>query len=108
LTQQNVNEGKLLAPSKGDQGESDWKFEMVALFKARKISDARKMLCGKLRAEEMEEVYRWLYDNLEIFGEEAKQDSAILIIKQGLVDHTLISDPEINLSATLVKLAKLI
>jgi len=108
LTQQNVNEGKLLAPSKGDQGESDWKFEMVALFKAGKISDARKMLCGKLRAEEMEEVYRWLYDNLEIFGEEAKQDSAILIIKQGLVDHTLISDPEINLSATLVKLAKLI
>ena len=108
LTQQNVNDGKLLAPSKGDQGESDWKFEMVALFKAGKISDARKMLCGKLRAEEMEEVYRWLYDNLEIFGEEAKQDSAILIIKQGLVDHTLISDPEINLSATLVKLAKLI
>ena len=108
LTQQNVNEGKLLAPSKGDQGESDWKFGMVALFKAGKISDARKMLCGKLRAEEMEEVYRWLYDNLEIFGEEAKQDSAILIIKQGLVDHTLISDPEINLSATLVKLAKLI
>jgi replication factor C small subunit len=108
LTQQNVNEGKLLAPNKGDQGESDWKFEMVALFKAGKISDARKMLCGKLRAEEMEEVYRWLYDNISIFGEEAKQDSAILIIKQGLVDHTLISDPEINLSATLVKLAKLI
>jgi DNA polymerase III delta prime subunit len=108
LTQQNVNEGKLLAPNKGDQGESDWKFEMVALFKAGKIFDARKMLCGKLRAEEMEEVYRWLYDNISIFGEEAKQDSAILIIKQGLVDHTLISDPEINLSATLVKLAKLI
>jgi hypothetical protein len=65
------------------------------------------MLCGKLRAEEMEEVYRWLYDNLTVFGDEQKQDSAILIIKQGLVDHTLISDPEINLSATLVKLAKL-
>jgi len=108
LTQQNVSDNKLVAPSKGDQGEADWKFDMVTLFKAGKITDARKMLCGKLRAEEMEEVYRWLYDNLEIFGEEAKQDSAILIIKQGLVDHTLISDPEINLSATLVKLAKLI
>ena len=64
-------------------------------------------LCGKLRAEEMEEVYRWLYDNLEIFGDEKNQDSAIIIIKQGLVDHTLIVDPEINLSATLVKLARL-
>ncbi len=107
LVQQNVQEGKLLTPNKGDQGESDWKFDMVELFKAGKSAEARKMLCGKLRAEEMEEVYRWLYDNLTVFGDEQKQDSAILIIKQGLVDHTLISDPEINLSATLVKLAKL-
>jgi hypothetical protein len=80
---------------------------MVELFKAGKINEARKMLCGKLRAEEMEEVYRWLYNNLEIFGDEAKQNSAILIIKQGLVDHTLIVDPEVNLAATLIKLARL-
>jgi hypothetical protein len=65
------------------------------------------MLCGKLRAEEMEEVYRWLYDNLEIFGDENKQNSAVLIIKQGLVDHTLIVDSEINLAAVLIKLARL-
>jgi len=30
-----------------------------------------------------------------------------LIIKQGLVDHTLCADAEINLSATLIKLARL-
>ena len=108
LVQQNVQEGKLLAPNKGDQGEADWKFDMVALFKARKITEARKLLCGKIRAEEMEEVFVWLYNNLEIFGSEENQDKAILIIKQGLVDHTLIVDPEINLSATLVKLAKLV
>lgn len=107
LVQQNVNENKLAAPNKGDQGEADWKFDMVELFKAGKINDARKLLCGKLRAEEMEEVFRWLYDNITIFDDEAKQDQAILIIKQGLVDHTLISDPEINLSATLIKLARL-
>ena len=107
LVQQNVNEGKLAAPNKGDQGEADWKFDMVELFKAGKITDARKLLCGKLRAEEMEEVYRWLYDNLEIFGNEENQDKAILIIKAGLVDHTLIADAEINLAATLVKLSKI-
>jgi replication factor C small subunit len=107
LVQQNVNEGKLAAPDRGDAGESDWKFEMVELFKAGKISEARKMLCGKLRAEEMEEVYRWLYDNLEIFGDSQKQDSAILILKQGLVDHTLVVDAEINLAAVMVKLARL-
>lgn len=108
LVQQNVHENKLEAPNKGDAGEADWKFDMVELFKAGKINEARKMLCGKLRAEEMEEVYRWLYDNLEIFGDEAKQDSAILIIKQGLVDHTICVDSEVNLAATLVKLARLV
>ena len=107
LVQQNVNEGKLAAPNKADGGEADWKFDMITLFKAGKISDARKLLCGKLRAEEMEEVYRWLYDNLEIFGEEKNQDSAVLIIKQGLVDHTLVADSEINLAAVLIKLARL-
>jgi len=107
LVQQNSTEGNLVAPNKGDAGEADWKFDMVGLFKAGKITEARKMLCGKLRGEEMEEVYRWLYDNIGIFGEEDKQDSAVLIIKQGLVDHTLIVDPEINLSAVLIKLGRL-
>jgi replication factor C small subunit len=107
LVQQNVQEDKLLAPNKGDEGAADWKFDMVELFQAGKIQDARKLLCGKLRAEEMEEVYRWLYDNLEIFGSEENQDKAILIIKAGLVDHTLIADAEINLAATLVKLSKI-
>jgi replication factor C small subunit len=107
MVQQNVSEGKLHAPSKGDEGAADWKFDMVELFKAGKISEARQLLCGKLRAEEMEEVYRWLYDNLAIFGSEEKQDTAVLIIKQGLVDHTLVADPEINLAAVLIKLARL-
>jgi replication factor C small subunit len=107
LIQQNVNDDKLSAPNKADGGESDWKFDMTELFKAGKIQEARKMLCGKLRAEEMEEVFIWLYNNIDIFGSEENQDKALMIIKQGLVDHTLIVDPEINLAATLVKLSKI-
>jgi DNA polymerase III delta prime subunit len=107
LVQQNVNESKLAEPNKGDAGEADWKFDMVELFKAGKITEARKMLCGKIRSEEMEDVYRWLYDNITIFGDDERQDKAIIIIKQGLVDHTLVVDTEINLAATLVKLARL-
>lgn len=107
LVQQNSTENQLIPPNKGDAGEADWKFDMVDLFKAGKINEARRMLCGKLRAEEIEEVYRWLYDNLEIFGEEKNQDQAIIVIKAGLVDHTICSDSEINLAATMVKLARL-
>lgn len=107
LLQQNVSENKLHSPTKEDVGTLEWKFDMVELFKAGKILEARKMLCGKLRADEMVEVYRWLYDNIEIFGDEQKQFSAIFIIKQAMVDHTLVVDPEINLSACMIKLSRI-
>jgi replication factor C small subunit len=107
MIQMNSGSGILSNPSDGDNGNADWKLEMVELFKAGKIQAARELLCGSIRAEEMEEVYRWLYDNRSIFGSRENQDQAVLIIKQGLVDHTLVVDPEINLAATLIKLANI-
>jgi replication factor C small subunit len=108
MVQQNVRDKKLMAATSSDAGMQDWKINMVDLFKSGKINDARKLICASARPEEIEGIYRWMYDNLSVFSEdEEKQDQAVLIIKQGLVDHTLIADPEINLSATLIKLAKL-
>ena len=108
MVQMNSMDGKLHTPEKGDAGEADYKIEMVELFKHGKIGEARKLLCSQARPEEMEEIYRWMYDNISLFGQdEPTQDNAILIIKQGLVDHTLVADPEINLAATLIRLARL-
>ena len=107
LLQENSTKGVLGSAEKADTGISDWKVQMVELFKAGKIQEARKLLCGTVRSEEMEEIYRWLYDNIDLFGDEAQQDQAVLIIKQGLVDHTLVVDTEINLAATLIRLARL-
>jgi DNA polymerase III delta prime subunit len=105
--QMNVQDNILLKPAESDASGSDWKIQMVELFKAGKILEARKLLCGAVRPEEMEEIYRWLYDNIELFGSEEQQDNAVLVIKQGLVDHTLVADPEINLAATLIRLARI-
>jgi len=108
LLQQNTNSKQLHSPHKEDAGSLDYKFEMVELFKAGKIQEARKLLCNKARPEEMGEIYRWMYDNIEIVSKDpALQDKAIIIIKQGLVDHTLVIDPEINLAATLIRIANL-
>jgi len=108
LLQQNVVECKLVSPSAGENESADYKLEMIDLFKSGNIQAARKLLCSRARPEEMEEIYRWCYDNIELFGDtEEKKDSAIIIIKQGLVDHTICADSEINLSATLAKLARL-
>ena len=107
MVQMNSVSGQLVPPQKSDTGESDWKLEMTELFKAGQISKARKLVCSQARPEEIEDIYKWLYDNIDLFGDEEKQESAILIVKQGLVDHTLVSDPEINLAATMIRLARM-
>jgi DNA polymerase III delta prime subunit len=105
--QMHSTNGTLKVPEVVD-GAGDYRVEMVDLFKKGKISEARKLLCSQARPEEMEEIYRWMYDNVVVFGDsEEKQDSAILIIKQGLVDNASVADQEINLAATLIRLARL-
>ena len=105
MVQQNVVDGKLQAPGAGESGESDWILEYVALFQLGKISEARKLIVAKARAEEYEGVFRKLYENLDWFGEDDMvQGRALICIRDGLVNHALVADPEINLSATLLEL----
>lgn len=105
MVQQNVVDGKLQAPGEGESGESDWVLEYVALFQLGKISEARKLIVSKARAEEYEGVFRKLYENLDWFGEDdITQGRALICIRDGLVNHALVADPEINLSATLLEL----
>jgi len=84
----------------------DYRLAVVELFKSKRIKEARKLLCSQARPEEMEDVFRWMYDNLDIWSKtDEGQDDAILIIRKGLVNHAIVADPEINLSATIVELA---
>ena len=108
MVQMNCRDGKLMPPTQGDSGQQDYRLKMVELFKVGKINEARKLVCSQARPEECEEIYRWLYDNLDIITKEDElQDKAVLIIKQGLVDHSFVADPEINLASVMIKLARL-
>ena len=69
---------------------------------------ALPIFCGQAQPEEMEEIFRWMYDNIELWGKTPdQQDEAIVIIRKGLVNHTSCADAEINLSATLIELGQL-
>ena len=105
--QMNSQTGTLSNISSKDSSTDDYKLKMVDLFKAGKITEARKLICSQVLPEEMDEIYRWLYDNIVLFGNDEQQDNAVLIIKQGLVDHALVADAEINLAATLIRLARI-
>lgn len=108
LCQQNSLTGKLFDPRESDKGVGDWKLDAVNLFKAGKIKEARTMICNQVEAGDMEEVFRWMYDNLALWSKtEAGQDEAILIIRKGLVNHSSCADAEINLSATIVELSQI-
>lgn len=108
LLQANSTTGQLSMPNENDRGMKDWKLEAVTLFKAGKITDARKSICSQASAEDMDDVFRWMYDNLELWSkDQAGQDEAILAIRKGLVNHTMCADAEINLSATLIELTQI-
>ena len=107
--QQYSRSGRLEMPAAGQGTDSsEWKLEAIALFQNGKVRQAREMICKKITLEEYEEVYKFLYRNLAFWGDdEDTQDAAIIIIKEGMVNHSLCADPEINLSATIVKLDRM-
>jgi DNA polymerase III delta prime subunit len=108
LVQLNSQSGSLKEPSAADKSTRDWRLECVDLFKRGKVRDARAVLCQNSSPEEAEDVFRWMYDNLDLWGDTPdRQDQAIVIIRNGLVNHNSVADVEINLSATLIELGQI-
>ena len=108
LLQMNTVDLKLRRPSETGTGTADYKLAMVDLFKSGKIREARQLLCSQARPEEMEEIFKWMYNNLELFSKTLEgQDEAILAIRKGAANVSLVADQEINLSATLVELSQI-
>jgi len=108
LTQQNSTTGHLVAPSSADKAVGDWKLDCVQLFKDGKIREARTLICQQSTPEEADDIFRWMYDNLDLWSKDLEQqDQAIIIIRNGLVNVPLVADQEINLSATLIELCQL-
>jgi replication factor C small subunit len=108
LLQPNSQTGKLLPPSAADKSAGDWRLDCVDLFKQGRVRDARTLLCQSSGPEESEEIFRWMYDNLELFGKTVEQqDQAIVVIRDGIAKIPLVADQEINLSATLIELSQL-
>lgn len=105
--QQNSTTGKLIPPSSSESSNNDSYLSIIDCFKRKTITEARKFLIGVLQPEEIENLYIFMYQNLALFGGNEQQEEAILIIKQALVDHTIVADPEINLAAAIVQLSRL-
>ena len=108
LLQQNSQSGILNAPNSADKSVGDWKLDCVQLFKSGKIREARTLICQQSTPEETEDIFRWMYDNLDLWTTDVeRQDQAIIIIRNGMAAMPMVADQEINLSATLCELSRL-
>ena len=106
--QLNSGSGRLTLSDGHDSSSQDYLLTVVDLFKKGQIRRARQTLCQSVRTDEIESVYRWMYDNLDLWGNnEFDQDQAIIKIRNALVNHSLVADPEINLSACLIELSEI-
>jgi DNA polymerase III delta prime subunit len=104
--QMSVIDNELTLPEDGGS-TAEWRVKMVELFKEGKIQDARKLIIGSARADEYNEIFTWLYRNLDLYtNDDFQYDSCVLAIREGMIKHTQVADPEINLSATMVEIAR--
>jgi len=105
ILQPNSASGVLQTVKESSGSSTDYRFAVVDLLKQRRIKEARQLLCSQARPEEMDEIFRWAYNNLDLWSStDQGQDQAIMIIRKSIVNHAMMSEPEINLSAMLVEL----
>jgi DNA polymerase III delta prime subunit len=108
MLQQNSKTGVLKPPTDDSGATNDVMLSMAELFKAGQYKKAREMITKQIQKEEYDSVYRFMYDNLPLWGDNESQcEEAICIIARGLAAHASVSDPEINLAAVLVELSRL-
>ena len=105
LVQQNVVDNVLQRPQDGDQAQSDWMLNAIEMFKGGDYKGATTLICSQARPEEYDDIYKFMYRNLDLWGTtEQQQDQAIVLIRNGMAKSSLCADPEINLAATLIEL----
>ena len=108
VCQMNSQTGELTQPQNGDTSEGDVEVTYIALFQNGDIKKAREYIIEHADSEQYEKVYRKMNENLYWSGEdELKQAKALLAIRQGLVNHAIVVDPEINLAATMIELEQI-
>ena len=105
--QVNSSTGKLINTSSTTDGEDSLLAEATQLFKSGKIIEGRQQLLQYLALypSRIEDTYRWMYENLDLWGNsQERKDASVIIIRNGLANLSLVGIPEINLAATIIEL----
>lgn len=108
LVEQHIHDGKLTDPTTTFDG-SDWKIDLLPLIQEGDWKASRALLCGSIGSEEWDEVYTFIYRNINKLTKwnGNQRDQAVVTVAQYLHQHSLVADPEINAAAMLIELSRI-
>ncbi len=108
LVQKSVIRGKLHPVVTADTKVDDYLITAIEMFRDHRHLDARKLIVENASIEEYPDIFRFLYQNIELWGDsQDEQDDALIIIRDGIFKSNFVSDQEINMSATIAELVRL-
>lgn len=85
---------------------ADWKLQLLPALEAGDFKSARKIVCESATREELIDVYRFLYDNIDKSPKLSKNfDDVLVRIAQYQYQHAFVADPEINVAALFCELS---
>lgn len=105
--QTNSGAGKLLPIQNSVNDQDAMLIEVTALFKSGKTIEGRRHLLQflSLNPGRIEDIYRWMYSNIDLWGNtDEEKSAAVIFIRNGLANLSLVGIPEINLAATMIEL----
>ncbi len=109
LLQQNSKSGTL-ASLRNAEGSGEYKLKLLQHIEDDDWESARALVCANVVGEEWEDVYRFLYENLDRtkkFSDKKTWEFGIVAIADALYRHALVADPEINAAALFIKLGQM-
>lgn len=83
----------------------DWKLQLLPLLEQSNISACRKLVCDSANKDELQDVFRFLYDNLHRSKKlSVNTDEAIALLAKYQYQDAFVADKEINIAALFCEL----
>lgn len=109
--QLNTTNGILGNPVHDSEG-GDYQFKLLDFILEGKLRDIRKLVTEQCTAEQLTEVFEFLYRNIgkhpKYVSDRNAYEQALCIILDGVYKHALVAIPHLNFEATCIKLSNAI
>lgn len=107
--QQNFIDGRIVELNSTTSGTQDFKLQLVAGIQAGNLSQVRKQIVTSVRDDQVSAFFTFLYQEVDLWipsdmdpvTAEMLRMTLILKVRDGLVKDSLVSDRELNMTATL-------